>query len=165
MTNAGTLLVGCVLALMLRDKPAQSTAAAYGGVAVMAIVITLGTVAVLSTSYTHVLVTLATAPIIAHCVYGSSLLTRALSVRWMVHLGSISYAFYLWHFPILLALDWNTGLPGWVNSMIGLILTVAIAEFSMRFIESPALRLKDRIGPLRSDGMAREPKNVPEPGD
>jgi peptidoglycan/LPS O-acetylase OafA/YrhL len=137
----------------------QSPAAAYIGAAIIASVFVAGTFGVRSAAYMHTLVALGAAPIIAHCVYGSSLLTRALSARWLVRLGVTSYAFYLWHLPILLALAWGTHWPSWATGILGLVLTVACSELSMRFIESPVLRLRDKIARPKSDGVPQQAKD------
>ena len=64
----------------------------------------------------------------------------ALSSRWLVFTGSISYGLYLWHYPIyrgLAALDLNR----LTIFFIGVPATFAIATLSYRFLERPILNL------------------------
>ena len=53
-------------------------------------------------------------------------------------LGDISYSVYLWHWPILVIVPF--ALPGvnpWVRSLLVVALTLALAEASFRWIETP----------------------------
>ncbi len=83
-------------------------------------------------------------------------LRRALSVRPLVLAGKYSYAAYLFHIPILVvvALQWRVGerLVGfwpagafWIYGLVVFALTFALGAASWHFIESPILRLRDRI--------------------
>lgn len=62
-------------------------------------------------------------------------------LRW---LGKRSYAIYLWN-GIFLLTDLFYDLPRIIEIPVGIALSLAIAEFSHRFIERPAQRLKHRI--------------------
>jgi peptidoglycan/LPS O-acetylase OafA/YrhL len=88
---------------------------------------------------------LAFAALIGHTVSApDSVLSRALSARWICWLGRRSYGFYLWHAPVLLVL-----LPrvhnyvAWVGS--GLLLSLAATVVSWRLVETPFLRMKRRF--------------------
>ncbi|MEF2978751.1 acyltransferase family protein [Subtercola sp. YIM 133946] len=66
-----------------------------------------------------------------------SVAQRILSIRPMVWIGSISYAIYLWHWPLIVLASYK-----WPNRStainVGLIvLSVALAWASSRFIETP----------------------------
>jgi peptidoglycan/LPS O-acetylase OafA/YrhL len=78
-------------------------------------------------------------------------LTRLLSIRPMVFLGRISYGMYLWHLVVCFALAEKVSFSHqsiyWVS---GYGLTVIVAVLSSRFIEAPALRLKQRFEPARA---------------
>ena len=66
------------------------------------------------------------------------LLARALSVRWLRYVGTISYGLYLWHWPIYLWLNHErTGLTGIRLLALRFAVTFAVAATSYRFIESP----------------------------
>jgi len=64
-------------------------------------------------------------------------------LRWrpLVYLGQISYGLYLWHFPIDRALI-SLGLKGWTLLAVNMIMTVAVASASYRWIEKPLLRMR-----------------------
>ncbi|MGE3620851.1 MAG: acyltransferase family protein [Acidimicrobiia bacterium] len=63
---------------------------------------------------------------------------RALSVRPLRHLGRISYASYLWHWPVIVALTpERTGLHGVVLDLVRVAATLALAEVSTRVVEEP----------------------------
>ena len=55
-------------------------------------------------------------------------------LRW---LGSRSYGLYLWHGPILGAMREYYGLPWPVVALVGVPISLALAEVSWRFIEQP----------------------------
>jgi peptidoglycan/LPS O-acetylase OafA/YrhL len=64
-------------------------------------------------------------------------------LRWrpLVYLGQISYGLYLWHFPIDRALI-AQGLQGWTLVAMNIVLTVAVASVSYRWLEKPLLRMR-----------------------
>lgn len=84
------------------------------------------------------------AALVGHVVLAPhSFTSRALSAGPVLWLGRRSYAFYLWHYPIvLLSLKYlhNT----WVHAGIGLVLTLIVTELSWLYVEQPFLRLKER---------------------
>lgn len=71
-----------------------------------------------------------------------TLLTKIFSARPAVQLGLISYAVYLWHYPIIRALrpdhDWI------VVAVAGGLLSLILAQLSYTFLESPLRRLRHR---------------------
>jgi peptidoglycan/LPS O-acetylase OafA/YrhL len=71
----------------------------------------------------------------------------ALGSRPARFLGDISYALYLWHFPLVPVAFWITGTPEfagrfWLNLATVLALAVPIATASWVLVERPALRAK-----------------------
>ena len=85
-----------------------------------------------------------------------SLLGRLCNLRWVVGLGWISYSLYLWQQPMI----GRCGLPEsemyfWERTPLNLILAIAIALCSYRWIEEPARRLRRR---LVADWVPRTPK-------
>lgn len=65
-------------------------------------------------------------------------------LRWS---GTRSYGLYLYHLPILSVLTHQvtTG-PHWLRMGAGIVLSLLVTELSFRWVESPFLRLKDRVG-------------------
>jgi peptidoglycan/LPS O-acetylase OafA/YrhL len=93
-----------------------------------------------------------------------SMLSRALQLRPLVYLGTISYTMYLVHMIVyvflqlvvlrllsesnVLVLDTNP----WLLVLLGVLTalcTITLAHFSWRYLETPILRLKDRRFPSR----------------
>ncbi|MCB0985334.1 MAG: acyltransferase [Ilumatobacter sp.] len=65
---------------------------------------------------------------------------RVLDARWMVWIGTRSYAIYLLHEPMAAAVGHATGHGGAVVAAVSLVLTLAVAEASYRWLEQPVLR-------------------------
>jgi peptidoglycan/LPS O-acetylase OafA/YrhL len=82
---------------------------------------------------------------------GETVVARALSVRPVVFLGRISYSLYLWHLPLLVAfagVHREVGLP----TIGAVVVAVALANCSRKFIELPFLRQRTDAGTGRLDG-------------
>ncbi len=73
--------------------------------------------------------------------------SRGLSTGWLRWLGRMSYAWYLWHWPLIGiggVIDWNIGVTGRLAwSGVALVL----AWLTHRWIETPARAGKWDIGP------------------
>lgn len=71
--------------------------------------------------------------------YGpGSIVSRGLNAAWLRWFGRLSYAWYLWHWPLVgigAVLDWHIGVPGRLAwSAVALVL----AWLTYRFVEEPA---------------------------
>lgn len=94
------------------------------------------------------------------------------SLRGFVILGTVSYAFYLWHLPIFFAIRYyGGGWPEWVRVVVAVTATVTMTALSWLFIEKPALEWKDRIeghSPVKrlslGDLFRRQQKPFEHPG-
>lgn len=146
LLKAGGLLAGCVLAMVIQRRPWQSTPLAYASVAVFAVTVAAETAGWIGRDASVPVITAALVFIILHAAFGEGPIVRMLSATPLAHLGAISYGIYLWHYPILYILR-SFGVGSFVGAGVGLILTLAAAEMSFRFVEKPALRLKERISP------------------
>jgi peptidoglycan/LPS O-acetylase OafA/YrhL len=64
---------------------------------------------------------------------------RVLSWRPIVHIGLISYGWYLWHWPLLaLAKVWNYGeVPSLAVRATAILASGLLAELSLRYLETP----------------------------
>jgi len=167
-TRAQALLVGAALAIVLAhplprrrrtgpvtttslvrtfslSMPARAVLIALGG-AGLGVVVWMSAVTTSATSWIYhggfALVALATAAVIASVALATaSPWARALSLRPVRYLGTISYGLYLWHWPVFVVLDHDrTGLLGWPLFLARVTTSVAIAAISFHFLEMPIRR-------------------------
>lgn len=85
------------------------------------------------------LCSLFTMMLIAACVQDDGLLVRFFSLKPFVWIGKRSYSIYLWHYPLLLLMNPVADIrqtPWWMTA-IQLVVVLAVAECSYRFIETP----------------------------
>lgn len=77
--------------------------------------------------------------VIAACVQPQGLVARALAAEPLVWIGKRSYSIYLWHYPLLLLMNpvANINDTPWWHYILQVLLVVAVAECSYRFIEEP----------------------------
>jgi hypothetical protein len=110
------------------------------------------------------LLSAATAAVVAAVVTPGSLLGRALGIRPLRWLGVRSYGIYLWHYPliVLTAVAGSAGAPVSPGRAVGLVIaTVSVAALSWRFIEEPVRRgARPRPGWLGRPGLPRTPRTV-----
>ncbi len=87
-------------------------------------------------------VSAATMTLVAFVIRPGSLIGSALEIAPLRWLGERSYSIYLWHWPIMLALQWEFGFAP--NSLaivgVGVIATFACSELSYRLVERPMRR-------------------------
>ncbi|MFA6113607.1 MAG: acyltransferase family protein [Sphingomonas sp.] len=74
------------------------------------------------------------------CLHPAGLAARMLSIPPALYIGRISFALYLWHWPVIVLLDWTIGLQGWANALAALALSFAFAMASYHLIEQPFRR-------------------------
>lgn len=87
---------------------------------------------------------------------GGTLLNRFLRLAPLRFLGTISYGFYLWHWPIFLWLDEpRTHLDGWALFAVRVLASGVMAVVSHYLVEQPVLR-----GALRGRGPVLAPVGV-----
>ena len=85
----------------------------------------------------------------AACVIGyvyvasQSWLSRALGMRVLVYIGTRSYGLYLWHYPIFVIMSGVAPTP--ILIPLELALSFIAAELSFRLIETPFLKIKNRL--------------------
>ena len=77
--------------------------------------------------------------VIAACVQPQGLVARALAAEPLAWIGKRSYSIYLWHYPLLLLMNpvANINDTPWWQYILQVLLVVAVAECSYRFVEEP----------------------------
>ena len=104
-------------------------------------------------------------------------IARTMSWRPLTYLGALSYALYLWHQPVFLVLNGKAmfnsdpGVEGhvvrslegmWAIGLLAAAISFVIALASRRFVELPALRLKQRFETVkRHDATDISPERAP----
>jgi peptidoglycan/LPS O-acetylase OafA/YrhL len=146
-TRAGQLLIGCLLGTLL----ATGTGAAWvdriagRGAAIAALlllgvcVLTLQRQDTIYLTLGQAVIGLASAVLIAHLVLRRSPITRLLSWRPAVTVGTWSYGIYLWHVPALYVPYPLVG-RGLVSHALGAVLAIGLAALSFRYFERPLLQ-------------------------
>ncbi|UZJ24954.1 acyltransferase [Rhodococcus antarcticus] len=137
------LPLGCGLALVLRGGRAERWRRALAPVAVPAL-LALVVLAALPTLPTADLVpAVLTLPVVTALV-APGRLTSVLSSAPFVWVGQRSYGLYLWHFPIVsLVLNHAPqSAPRAVQIPVAVVISVAVAAASYRWVEQPFLRRK-----------------------
>lgn len=74
--------------------------------------------------------------IAAGCRTEATIVARVLGVRPMVWIGGLSYAIYLWHWPLIVFAD-TLGWHGPAATVGLVVLTLALSAASRRFVEDP----------------------------
>jgi peptidoglycan/LPS O-acetylase OafA/YrhL len=93
---------------------------------------------------------------------GSSIWQRLIESRWLRVFGKYSYAIYLLHFPLVIAVFHSQRLASWqwprsrhIEFIVtGIAVSLALAMLSWQFVEKPCLRLKSYFSVVR--GAVRE---------
>ena len=85
---------------------------------------------------------------------------RVLSAKPVVWLGTVSFGVYLWHYPVMYALQLHERMPerfvpgdragSWA-------ITFVLASLSWYFVEKPAMRLGARVPARTQRQSARQP--------
>jgi peptidoglycan/LPS O-acetylase OafA/YrhL len=147
--RADSLLVGCLAAiLMLSPRGASVSGKPFlcPAIAGLAGILMLGQLPIMSPGMVFsgwLLASIFAGMVIVHVVASPpSMVHRLLENRALVFIGKISYGLYLWHYPVLLALQ-EHNLP-WQH-LAYLVPTVPLVLLSYHFIEKPCLRIKHRF--------------------
>ena len=99
--------------------------------------------------------------LVAFAVRPGSLVGRALDLSALRWLGRRSYSIYLWHWPVLLALQWEFGFaPNTLAIVVaGLGATLLLSELSYRLVESP-MRKPEFWNPRRYRSRIANPRGL-----
>jgi peptidoglycan/LPS O-acetylase OafA/YrhL len=167
VTRADQLLIGALLALLVRRGFRVKTAWGWVGLLGLAVVfaarIFTGDREMMLGGLT--VTALAAALLIGHLASGDeSALHRVATWQPLVTIGMVSYGIYLYHRPIFRQVNHAFITHGWLGPTysvarlaIEAVLTAAAVWLSWRFIEKPALRLKDRVAPRSRQAACSAP--------
>ena len=148
-TRAFSLLIGAALALWgpsdkVGEKIFSLSKVALEGVGIAGLVgIVVMAVLVSGTSSFWywgglALASVCSAAVIAAVAHPDSKLGAALACKPLAWLGTRSYGIYLWHYPLLLLMNPSQATkPGVLQIVLELVVVVAAAELSYRFVEEP----------------------------
>ncbi len=148
-THSFGLALGAALAIAVTRMPARwptRTLALLGALAVGALIVlalTMGETDPLVTRGGLFLVAALTALAIAGSLGSDSWLGRGLDIPPLRWIGERSYGLYLWHWPVivLFAAALPVDAPWWIAPSCALVVTVAAAAASYRWVELPVRRL------------------------
>ena len=84
-----------------------------------------------------VLLSLATALVVAAAAAPASRVGRALGVRPLRWIGVRSYGIYLWHYPIIVLTDPASGQDSLGRGVLQVAASIVVAALSWRFVEEP----------------------------
>ncbi len=165
------LLIGCALGLAYawHRVPLPDSRRRLLGVAVVFAAVVFGVVAVRGAPYVGwgttwglTVIALAAAVFVYAAIDERPVLPlRFLTWGPVIYLGEISYALYLWHFPVLYLWPTNhLSVPGRVAISVGL------AAISFEFVEKPFLRKKPQHTPDQTERDAvLGPMLAPRPAE
>ena len=162
-THGPALLLGSMLALLLRSRPGSlHLLARYGWLGGVGLAFTFAHPPddVTLNSGDWLMVAAMVTALLAHLeLVPQAPLSRLLSSAPLVWLGRRSYGLYLYSYPITLALlsrQWPLG----VTAALTVALSLAVTVLSFRYVETPALRSKQRFargGRLETLAPSRRP--------
>ncbi len=155
-TRADALLIGCALAIATVGQPLRALrrlspapmAVCLLGLPVLAILVLCSDVAdpALNLGGLTVVAITAAALILWPLTLDNGLAARLLGHPLLAAIGRISYAVYLWHWPIRsILLTYGPPLPRPVFLAVYVALSFLAAILSRRFIEAPASSLRIRL--------------------
>lgn len=165
-THSGSILVGCLVALVYHQGGLPrivETVHARRITSLLSVAFVLGFPFAVGHRWQllyalpgHVLFSAVAGLLILCAVSGDTPVVRLLGAAPMRFVGITSYALYLWHVPILVALGVHSHFEGW-RSFAGVALSFMAATTSYFVIELPFLRLKNRPGRPSISAVAAAP--------
>lgn len=140
------LLVGSLLALwwMRHEEPVgrrASVVVAWSGPVALAVVVVSWRVVHVGDELLYrggfTVYSLLTVIVVVSAMVPVGPMHRVLAWKPLVWVGGLSYAVYLFHYPILVWLQQHSDMGGWTRLGVALVLTFVAAIVSGRFIEMP----------------------------
>ena len=155
-TRADALFLGCLLGLVatgghlngwrLRSKRILALLAAASAAAMVWILCTVDVTARSLPLYWLPVSEVASAVIIIYfLIHPDSLSTRAMGIPILVFIGNMSYAIYLFHWPVYVAISpFSVKWPFWLEETVRLAIIGVLAAASWHFVEQPLMRWRKR---------------------
>jgi peptidoglycan/LPS O-acetylase OafA/YrhL len=159
-TRADDLLVGCLLAVLMRDPQASARVAAMLAwrpmpwllLGLLGLSLSLHDNASLKYGLCFVIEPPILALLMLSCIHaaqaGDTPLARLFNQPLLVHIGKVSYGVYLYHGLLMYSVETKvsrlTGQP-WVGLGVGIAAMVVLASLSFRWFETP---MRERINRL-----------------
>jgi peptidoglycan/LPS O-acetylase OafA/YrhL len=149
-THADGILVGCLLAhWWIRGREPQRFVRGLAWVSVLFLLWCLARVDLLGSFLYRgglVGIEIACAIIVLALVQGQWSAGRFFRLRLFVVLGTVSYAFYLWHLLVLAGVrQWGMGWSEPVRVIVATVVTLFFTAVSWFLLEKPSLDWKDRL--------------------
>jgi len=140
-TRAYELLTGCLLALGVVSAPRsrmQADVSSLVGIAMIGVAVAAYSDEMVMPGVVAVLPVAGTALVLWSGLAAPSLVGRTLSLRPLVFIGLVSYAWYLWHWPLLVFFRYVTERAPMAGEVVVLILlSFLLAVLSWRYVEVP----------------------------
>jgi peptidoglycan/LPS O-acetylase OafA/YrhL len=166
--RADQLMLGALLAVLMRRGTAERwvrpIAVGFVTVGTLGVIFLAGSTLPSSAFVLGLdtVVGVATVLLIGHLIVNvRSGVTRMFSVPWLVLVGKVSYGIYLYHWPVVRGVGHLFRDQGWVGFefnvlrvLVDIALTTLLVWLSWRFVETPALKLKERFAPRRERAEA-----------
>jgi peptidoglycan/LPS O-acetylase OafA/YrhL len=150
-TRAFGLLIGAALAMVWRSRRLRADVAPgarvllnlVGGLALLKIFLMIHQAAPLAPPMYRgglVVLSVATALVVAVTVHPGSSMSRLLGVAPLRWIGVRSYGIYLWHFPVIALTTRTVGAPVTIwRATLEIGITVGLAALSWRYLEKPIM--------------------------
>ncbi len=147
-THSGALLAGCAAALLLPalawvagHLPRRGLTVVRAGLVTLAVVAFLGPSDAVMYGWGFAVVAVATTAVCAGCGVGAPV--RLLDARPLRALGRHSYGLYLWHWPVVVALNALAPASGAALRAVELVAPLPLAVAGRQLVQRPvALRLR-----------------------
>jgi peptidoglycan/LPS O-acetylase OafA/YrhL len=147
VARMGGLAAGCALAIALSARViALPRWAGWAGALGGCLALVLASVGAMSNGLLAPVIVVASTLVLASLVtIRDGALSIGLSYRPLAYVGVISYSLYLWHFPLFYFAQ-GVNLGTWGTAALVLPASFVLAALSRKYIELPALALRDRLG-------------------
>ena len=153
-THADGLVIGCLAAVAytsgaVRRIPLRTLVAALAAGAIC--VLTLNSHSAWNISLVLPFFSIAAVlALLSFVLEPHSWLCRSVNHRPLRYFGRVSYGVYLWHLPLYAMLGWK----------LGILVTLAVAALSYRYVEQPFLRRKRRAAPTINQPLVDVRKSI-----